>query len=227
MLRVACTTSRSVYSSITHRPTTRTFFASSTDHTQLLKESQVHRLPQDDGSTLYVMAAEGMDADTVQKVPQLHLARLTMQDNVIGGAKVVNRSLGSTSIVCAKLFDAALKDGGAGTRAKSMLHGLSEWVLEGIKDEGSVEAVVGLEKADLEALEAIAGGGGDLLVDEAVYAKGKADWERLAREYVEKGNGEEAVLYVSKGGKLVSVEHLADTSEFARESGGAMAIFSF
>jgi hypothetical protein len=201
----------------------RTFFASSTDFTQLMAEAEVHRIPQDDGSTQYVMAASGMDVATVKKVPQLHLARLSVLDKTLFGAKVVNKTLGSPSVVCEKLIDAALKDAGAGAQARSTLHGLSEWVLAGIKEKEGVDAAKNLKDAEIKALEAIAGGE----LDEKVYNVGKELWEKLAREYIEKGNGGEAMLYVSKGGKLVSVEHLEDNSEFANTSGGAMAVFSF
>jgi hypothetical protein len=200
----------------------RTFFASSTDHTQLLAEAEVHCIPQDDGSTQYVMAASGMDVATVRKVPQLHLARLSLLDKTLFGAKVVNRTLGSHSVVCEKLVDAALKDAGAGAQARSTLHGLSEWVLNGLKEKEGIDAVAKLKDSEIKALEAIAGG--DL--DEKVYNVGKEGWEKLAREYIEKGNGAEAMLYVSKGGKLVAFER-SDTSEFANTSGGAMAVFSF
>jgi hypothetical protein len=201
----------------------RTFFASSTDFTQLLAEAEVHCFPQDDGSMQYVMAASGTDVDMVKKVPQLHLARLFVLDKTLFGAKVVNRTLGSPSVVCEKLIDAALKDAGAGARARSTLHGLSEWVLKGIKEKKGIDAVSKLKEEEIMALEAIAGGE----LDEKGYALGKDGWEKVAREYVEKGNGGEAMLYVSKGGKLVSFEHLADTSGFANTSGGAMAVFSF
>jgi hypothetical protein len=199
----------------------RTFFASSTDFTRLLDEAEVHRIPQDDGSTQYVMAASGTDVDMVRKVPQLHLARLFVLDKTLFGAKVVNRTLGSPSVVCEKLVDAALKDAGAGAQARSSLHGLSEWVLKGIKEKEGIDAK--LKDAEIKALEAIAAGE----LDEKVYNVGKEGWEKLAREYIEKGNGGEAMMYVSKGGKLVAVEHLADTSEFSNTSGGAMAVFSF
>jgi len=221
LLRVAC--NRSVTLSTGFRLLSkRTFFASSTDHTSLLQESQVHRL----GNHLYVMAAAGMDAATVQKVPQLHLARLLVDNEVIHGAKVVNRSLGSPAQVCGKLVDAALKDIGAGNaQAKSTLHGLSEWVMTGIKEKEGVDAYKDLSATDLQVLEAIASGA--LLQDPVAYAAGKEGWERLAREFIEKGQGEEAALYVSKGGKLTAVEHLVDASDFANTSGGAMAVFSF
>jgi hypothetical protein len=204
----------------------RTFFASSTDFTRLLAEAEVHCIPQDDGSTQYVMAASGTDVEMVKKVPQLHLARLSVLDKTLFGAKVVNRTLGSPSVVCEKLIDAALKDAGAGAKARSTLHGLSEWVLKGIKEKKGIDAVSSLKEAEIKALAAIAlAAGGEL--DENVYTVGKEGWEKVAREYVEKGNGGEAMLYVSKGGKLVAVEHLADTSEFANTSGGTMAVFSF
>ena len=201
----------------------RTFFASSTDHTRLLNEAEIHCLAQDDGSKQYVMAASGMDIDTVRKVPQLHLARLFLQDKTLFGAKVINRTLGNPSAVCGRLVEAALKDVGAGAKARSTLHGLSDWVLEGIRTQKGVDTLDNLPEAELKAIEAIAKG--DLT--DSVYQEGKERWEILAREYVDKNLGAEAALYQSKGGKLVTVEHQADTSEFANTSGGAMALFSF
>lgn len=117
--------------------TVRSFFASSTDHTRLLQESRVFRLPQSDNGdnnnsnketdhVMYVLAASGSELALVQKVPHLHLARLHRSttkenaddngggggDNVIQlwGAKVVNRTLGLPVHVCGKLVDAALED---------------------------------------------------------------------------------------------------------------------
>jgi hypothetical protein len=201
----------------------RSFFASSTDHSKLLREAEVHCLQQDDGSRQYVMVAAGVDMNTVRKVPQLHLARLHVKGKTIHGAKVINRTLGSPADVCGKLVDAALKDAGSGAKARSTLHGLSAWVLQGIQMHEHIDTFMKLKEAELKAVESIAVGE----LDEKVYNAGKEGWEKLAREYLGKRMGEEAALYQSKGGTISTVEHLADTSEFANTSGGAMAIFSF
>jgi hypothetical protein len=112
----------------------RFFFASSTDHTRLLDEADVHRVTLVDGVTQYVMAPNGTDLEIVQKVPQLHLARLFVKDNVLYGAKVINRTLGEPKLVCGKILDAALQDVGIDkARARSTLHGLSDWVLDGMR----------------------------------------------------------------------------------------------
>jgi hypothetical protein len=124
----------------------RPFFASSTDHTTLLQNAEVHRLVGQgvgSGGTVeaapcqYVLVAQGTEVGLVQKVPQLHLARLWWDPstNTIYGAKVVNRTLGSIPEVCPRLLDAALKDAKVAATAKlstlpiqarSTLHGLSE-----------------------------------------------------------------------------------------------------
>ncbi|KAG7349229.1 hypothetical protein IV203_011826 [Nitzschia inconspicua] len=94
----------------------RTFFASSTDHTRLLQEAEVHCLVEEDDNETginkrqYVLVDYGMDLATVKKVPQLHLGRLFLEGNTIYGAKVVNRTLGECSVVWGKLLEAALED---------------------------------------------------------------------------------------------------------------------
>lgn len=198
------------------RPGVRSFFASSTDHTRLLKEAEIHCISQDNGVKQYVLVAEGMDIDTVAKVPQLHLARIYLDGSAnipkIYGAKVVNRTLGDCSQVCARLLDAALTDAGPDAQAWSTLHGLSEWVLQQGND---VDAFTGLDEAKLQAVQAI--------------AKNESDtsnelWESVAMEFVNKGLGDEAKLYGEKG-SLDRIEHKADTSEFANTCGGSMAVF--
>ena len=85
---------------------------------------------------MYVMVAEGMESEMVQKVPQLHLARLFRSKDTnkctLFGARVVNSTLGTPKDVCGRLVDAALEDinstAGATVQAKSSLRGLSEWV---------------------------------------------------------------------------------------------------
>jgi hypothetical protein len=138
--------------------TTRFFFASSTDHTTLLAQAEIHVLPVAAGTTndnngktttqQIVLAPSGMDFDTVCKVPQLHMARLlltttrtTNDDNndeiviILHGAKVVNRSLGSILHVCRRLLEYAVtlhqqqQQGTVQMFAKSTLHGLSDWVI--------------------------------------------------------------------------------------------------
>ena len=140
----------------------RTFFASSTDHSTLLQNAEIHKLKNYDGNskestptTTYVLTAEGMESDIVQKVPQLHLARLSLLLDdasnsgssvvvpTLFGAKVVNSTLGVPRDVCGKLVDAALQDAFAHSKtssngngmvvhAKSNLWGLTEWVQDGL-----------------------------------------------------------------------------------------------
>jgi hypothetical protein len=198
----------SVVSTITKRP----FFASSTDHTRLLAEADVHCISKD-GMKQYVLAANGMDLETVQEVPQLHLARLALDGKKIHGAKVVNRTLGDPKHVCTRLLEAALKDVGLGAEAWSTLHGLSEWVAK-----GDADALQGMDKAQVDCLQGIASGKGSEYDEKG--------WELVAMEFVNKGLGSESNLYMEQG-KLDRIEHKADESGFADTSGGAMAVFKF
>lgn len=203
----------------------RGFFASSTDHTTLLQRAQVHCLKEAGGVHRYVMAAEGMDLETVARVPQLHLARLDRKDSLLFGCKVINRTLGTPVQVCQPLLDRAFNDLGprSSAKARSTLHGLSSWVLNGLEKKSSIDALAKLGSVHLGHVEAIARG--DATAD--VYGAGRESWERLVREFIEKDVGEEAALYRSRGGRLVSVEHHSDQSEYADSSAGSMALFEF
>jgi hypothetical protein len=280
----------------------RCFFASSTDHTRLLRDSEVHRLPptlettdlSSNGTTTqaiirYVMASSGMDTATVIKVPQLHLARLCVSVTVpahaaddsnhsmsstsllstglnptLFGAKVINRTLGSLDVVCGKLVESALSDlqpkspvpplAASVVRAKSTLHGLSDWVLEGFRaiqdmpnQDGSTlnqapdlilssrrnRIIYELSTSDRTNVFNLANGGATTR-DKGVNGDGKSPaaasneaWEQLAREYVEQKLSSEAVLYQTYGAVLESIALDADTSDFANTSGGSMAILRF
>lgn len=198
--RTTSARTRAIVTTILHR---RSFFASSTDHTRLLKESEIHCLPQTRGNNLYVLAAGGMDKDVVQKVPQLHLARIYLDGNKIYGAKVVNKTLGDIPHVCGRLLDAAMKNGG--TEAHSTLHGLSEWVLKRDENPELITEICNGSMANYDA----------------------AAWEPLALDFAQSGLAEEANLYLAKeAAKLIRIEHQADETEFANTSGGAMAIIS-
>lgn len=221
----------------------RPFFASSTDHTRLLHDAEVHRLPvAKDGVRQYVMASAGMDAAMVHKVPQLHLARLFVEDNgTLYGAKVINRTLGSLDAVCGKLVDAALADVRGAARARSTLHGLSEFVLLGIETlDGSNAAAAaahpasscreilqGLSIADLSAVKAIASSKSNEEEEEEECASAKRTWELLAWEFVGQKQSSETLLYLSKGATLASIAHRSDTSDFSNTCGGAMVLLRF
>ena len=178
----------------------RFFFASSTDHTTLLANAEVHCLHKEGGKKQFVLAASGTERDIVQKVPQLHLARIELDGNKVYGAKVVNRTLGEIPKVCETLLEAAVSEGG--TEALATLHGLSNWIT-----------------SDDEIINRICSG------DMGCYDEGKEKWETFARQFVDEGVGEEAALYQSRGGELARIEHRADCSEFANTCGEAMAIF--
>lgn len=240
----------------------RLFFASSTDHTLLLRNARVHRMPAtkcSDGASVqqYVMASGEMDTAIVLKVPQLHLARLSLTTGVDGanpvlhGAKVINRTLGSIDAVCGKLVDTILSDIGKDdkdtiVRARGTLHGLSEWVLEGYRDVQAHR-----DSSTLHA-KSLSGPRDDILLDLStldlnnVFAIANADtsqkwnknsdaemsiafdaWESMTREFLNQDKSSESLLYQSKGAKLEAIEHLSDTSDFANTCGGAMAVWRF
>ena len=156
--------------------TKRFFFASSTDHTNLLEQAEIHVLPatndnDDDTSTtqqLLVLAPSGVDLDTVRKVPQLHMARLLVttttalnNDVVIHSAKVVNRSLGSTADVCRRLVEHAISSQSKGNVVvgKSTLHGLSDWVIDLLEEaKRDDEFVTSLSTDERQTVNAIARG---------------------------------------------------------------------
>ena len=217
----------------------RTFFASSTDHSTLLETAEVHKLedetPTDGGGGVikYVIAASGMDIDQVKKVPQLHLARIHRDGNTIYGAKVINKTLGTPAHVCSRLVDAAIQDylqnkttqNDDGLLAISNLHGLTDWVSKGL--ESSIDLKTALDGRDIEAVHRIisARNKDRKRINEVYDDITKTAWEKLAKEFVSSGLAEEASLYESKGGVLEEIDHLADTSEYASESCGAMAVF--
>lgn len=205
----------------------RPFFASSTDHTRLLKEAAIHRFHENaQNRVTYILAASGADKKTVESVPHIHLARLFVKDQTLYGAKVINRTLGKPIDVCGRLVDAALDDAGPGAGAQSTLHGLSEWVLRGLDNKESIDVLQTFSDAERSIIKEIANG--QLRHDRDRYeTQGQTAWERLIVEFLQKGLGDEAALYQSKGAKFLLVEHFADTSDYGDLSGYAMARLAF
>jgi len=235
----------------------RPFFASSTDHTRLLAEAEVHRLPSsaakdDDHHQQYVLAASGMDVAMVQKVPQLHLARLLVscstsssseQTTVLHDAKVINKTLGQPMDVLGKLVDAALEDAASSTsiEARGRLHGLSDWVVEGMRIQQQVDGHDNNKHASLpilsnispesdtyQAVETIANSSQNGIVEPiALYRLGEDAWEQLALAFVAQGLSPDAALYESKGATMTAIEHQADVSSYAGTCGAALAKLTF
>jgi hypothetical protein len=83
----------------------------------------------------------------------------------------------------------------------------------------------------LEAVRAIATGvprPGHSVVGQGTYRDGEEAWKALATEFVELGLSEESRLYQQHGGRLVTIEHLAEQNpKYMRSAGGAMARFFF
>ena len=141
-----------------------------------------------------------------------------------GAQKVVNKTLGNPKLVCSRLVDAALQDMDAQTvQAKSVLHGLSDWV-QSLKDFESIEELQDMDPTTQEALICIARNQAPDL-----YTRHKQQWEILAKAFLAdptQVNGE-AALYQSKGAQLAEILHQADESEFSDTCAGAMAVFEF
>jgi hypothetical protein len=203
----------------------RSFFASSTDHTRLLAESEVHRLKSGETETHYILAPGGTSWEIVQKVPPLHLARLTVRNNeTIMNAKVVTRTLGNAEAVCQKLLDAALSDiaklSSKPAHALSTIHGVSSWAEKSFQSE---------DPAELDVVRRIASGDLSALRQQLNH---QSMWEKVCLAYVSNASScirpeDEVLLYLKNGAKIISIEHLADVSDYADQCGGAMALLAF
>lgn len=187
----------------------RSFFASSTDHTRLMANAEVHCLEHlSVKGKQYVLVAEGMDLEMVKKVPQLHLARLFLDHDVMFGAKVVNRTLGDPVDVCGRLVDSARHDGAK--QARCTLHGLSDFVLKTSSPDERIVALANGKQLDYSN-------------DDDV----RDQWDSYARDFIASQQCLEGNLYIDKGGMLVDILHQQDESEFANTCGKAMALFEF
>lgn len=209
----------------------RTFFSNpcSTDNTMLLKQAVIHRIGDDPyGPREYVLAPGDIPLELVQRDPKLKLASIRADKNMIYGAKVNTVNIGGMVDVCGGLVDAALEDASSHReqpQGLTTLTGLCDWVLRGTEGEEDIPLLHTMQNMDpptYAAVVAIATG------VPTTFRDGQHGWEELAKEFVNHGLGEEPTLYLSKGGKLVTIEQSADNSEnYLRSAGGAMAQFLF
>jgi hypothetical protein len=100
--------------------------------------------------------------------------------------------------------------------------------------KNSSQVLVQLEHNDMvayEAVKAIATGiprPGHSVVGAGTFRDGEAGWKALAKEYIDLGLATEVNLYQTMGGRVVSIEHLADTNaDYLDSAGGAMARLFF
>lgn len=217
----------------------RSFFASSTDHTSLVDNAVIHRIGDDGayGTREYALIPQDIPLELAKKDSKLKLASLYGNKNVIFGAKVITKSIGSMEEVCGGLVDAALEDAssqGEQPQGIATLHGLCDWVVRGINDQEEIAALETLQANDpqtYEAVVAIATGvprESHTVVGMGTFRDGQYGWGELAKEFVNRKLGDEVRLYESKGGEFVAIEHLADHSEdYIKSAGGAMARFFF
>jgi len=216
---------------------TRSFFASSTDHTTLVSNAVIHRIGDEYGKRSYILIPNGTDVELALKVDKLHLARLSADRNYIYGAKAVQRSLGTQAEVCKRLLEMALKDSksqGEEPVALASLEGLSKWIKAGIEGKYDIATLKQLEASDqksYEACKSIATGvprPGHSVVGQGTFRDAEFGWVQLATEYVSLNMSQEAELYQENGATLVGIDHMADTSrEGMMDAGGSMARFTF
>lgn len=219
-------------------PFKRLFFASSTDHTSLVENAVIHRIGDDAyGTREYALIPADIPLELAKKDSKLKLASIHANKNILFGAKVIAKSIGSMEEVCGGLVDAALEDAGSqGEQPQGIaaLHGLSDWVVRGINGEVDIQVLETLQAKDpqtFEAVVAIATGvprESHTVVGMGTFRDGQYGWGELAKEFVALKLGDEVRLYESKGGELVNIEHLADHSkDYIQSAGGAMARFFF
>jgi hypothetical protein len=192
-----------------------------------LEEAEVHRLRSsvDDGVYQYVLVDYGMDTATVEKVPQLHLARIFFDGtrNRIYGAKVINRTLGTCDVVCnGKLLDRVLSDATSNNNNNNntqhqlhgwaTLHGLSDYITGKDQQQTSYSSSI---------IQSIAANRASI---ETAYQE--EEWANVCIDFIEQGLSKESNLYSAKG-VFSHIEHHADTSDYSDTCGGSMAVYTF
>ena len=92
----------------------RPFFASSTDHSDLLGTAEAHVATpdpaSDPGARKYFLVPHGTDLDLALRVDKLQLAWVHSSGGVVHSARVLQRTLGDPADVCGRLVDMALAD---------------------------------------------------------------------------------------------------------------------
>jgi len=177
--------------------------------------------------------------------PSLAAAALFAHRNILFGARAFHGY--SILDVCDRLVETAVREAeefcaGEQVQAMANLRGLTHWVSKQLQEGGDSnhvqqptvsETLKQLQESSdpvpLEAVRAIATGiprPGHSVVGQGTFRDGEEAWKALAREFIELGMSEEANLYQKHGGRLVTIEHLADTNpKYLKTAGGAMARF--
>jgi hypothetical protein len=183
----------------------------------LLKQAVIHRIGDDPyASREYVLVPADIPLEFVMRDPKLKLASLCADKNVIFGAQVKTVNIGGMVDVCGGLVDAALEDAslqGEQPQGMATLHGLYDWVVKGTSGEHDILLLNTLQKKDIAVVGIATAGVSRESHPMDTFRYSQHGWEELAKEFANRGLGEEATLYMSKGGELAKIEHLADTSE--------------
>jgi hypothetical protein len=195
------------------------------------------------GSREYLLLPPNKTLLDLDRDTSIAVAALLAHRNMIFGARAFHSF--TLQDVCGPLVDAAVEEAGVNgdqPQAMAALHGLSKWVNLMLQDEEKdfpiPDSVTHLlthlhnhDTVGLDAVRSIATGiprEGHSVVGEGTYRDGEQAWKSFASEYVELGLSSEASLYQAHGGKLVSIEHLADKNpKYMRSAGGAMARLFF
>ncbi|KAL3914231.1 MAG: hypothetical protein SGILL_006186 [Bacillariaceae sp.] len=197
---------------------------------------KIHRRGQDGhGSREYLLLPpEVKNVEQVQLDSTLPAAAIFAHRNILFGARSFLKDVSVTD-VCPPLVQRAVQEAeeyGEQPQGMASLQGLCAWVAHALQEPSTTSPTLQkLDDATLEAVRAIATQvprPGHSVVGQGTYRDGKDAWQALAKEYIELQLGDEANLYMQHGGRLVAIEHMADTSpDYLKSAGGAMARFFF
>ena len=208
------------------------------DLAHIQQHYQIHRRGQDGhGSREYLLLPPDVkDVEEVQLDPTLPAAALFAHRNILFGARSFLTGV-KVAEVCPPLVQLAVEEAeeyGEQPQGMASLKGLCGWVTHALNEDPPSTSSTTLQTLDPSALEAVRAIAtqvprpGHSVVGQGTYRDGKEAWQELAKEFVERGLGDEANLYKRHGGRLVAIDHLADTSpDYLKSAGGAMARFFF
>jgi hypothetical protein len=224
------------------------------DSSYILKHYKIRRRGQEGhGSREYLLLPPHVrSVEEVQFDPSLPVAALFAHRNILFGARCFLNGH-NVEDVCGPLVKIAVEEAeeyGEQPQGIANLKGLCRWVVHSYQSlqENTTQDNVSTTTTNLpnsqilrqlhesdptawEAVQAIASGvprPGHSVVGQGTYRDGQEAWKKLAKEYIELGLAEEANLYQNYSGRLVTIEHLADTSPtYLKTAGGAMARFFF
>jgi len=188
------------------------------------------------GSREYLLVPRDTTKDQVQQDPSLIVASLWAHRNILFGARTTVNGF-TLQDIGQPLVEQAVHDAGENgeqPQAIASLAGLCDWVKTSLQTPGDCKALEELKSTSpigFAAVQAMATGiprSGHSVVGVGTYRDGEEGWKAIATEYVTRGLSDEASLYLQHGGRLVTIEHLADQNpHYLASAGGAMARLFF